>query len=161
MSRSSDRAEATKRFEKNLVAYQKIALLLMIPALLSTFWGFVPLGSAEVSAIMMLGSARLINGYAGSSFAYGGALYSLFLLIICTLCAFYAAKGKLPFYLAGTFLYAFDLVIDIMVLAFNQFGQGSVFSVVIHSVFVAGFLAGLLVYHNARKYLYEEARLKK
>ena len=161
MGKLQKRQEATVKFEKYLVAYQKMAMFLMIPALLSTFWAFIPFGNPQVTGIMTLGSARMINGFVGESFAYGGALESLGILMVAVLCTVYAAKGKLPFYLAALVIYAIDLGIDIYLLAWTEFGQGSVFSVIIHSVFVIAFSIGIVLYFKARKYLTEEQRLSK
>ena len=161
MGRKEQRQEATARFEKYLAAYQKIAMLLLIPALLSTFWSFIPFGNPEISAIMVLASARLLNAYAAPSFSYGGALLSLGIMIVILVCTLYAAKGKLPFFVAGIGIYAFDLAIDVYLMAAADLSQGSIFSIVIHSVFVIAFGIGVFLYFQAKKYLLEEERLSK
>ena len=150
--RHNQRSSAS--FDSKLIAYQKIAVLLMLPPLISAFWGFASFASMDFSIHLQLAAARLITSLSG--FSYGGAIYSAVMLAFCILIALKAARGSFPYFLIGVILYGIDAVIDTVLFFFIDLGMMSVVSIVVHILLLSAFAFGIVLYKQAEKKLREE-----
>ena len=149
----------SSNFETRLIAYQKIAVLIMVPALLSTFWAVASLFGAPFSGGLTLAGSRLFSHFV--AFQYSELAYSLVLLALSVLLALRAARGTLAFYLVGSGLYIADLGVEIALLCMPEMGLGSIVSIIIHVLLIGGFVFGFVMYKSAEKKLQEEKRRSK
>lgn len=146
-------------FETRLIAYQKIAVLIMVPALLSAFWAVASIFGAPFSAGLTLAGARLFAHYV--AFQHSALVYSLVLLALSVLLALRAARGTLAFYLVGFGLYVADLIVEIVLLCLPEMALGSIVSIIIHAILIGGYAFGFAMYKSAEKKLQEEKRRSK
>ena len=156
MGNKQQRTNYSSSFETKLIAYQKFAVFLMVPPLISTFWCIMPLMGIEFGDILVLAAARLIQAYAPFSFA--GAIYSVLLLGFTVVLSLRAARGTFAFYIAGFALYAADLIVDVVLCFLPSIGKMSVLSLVVHGVLLAAFAFGIVMYKSAEKKLREDQK---
>lgn len=142
-----------KPFDKLLIAYQRLTLSPIIASLLGVISSFlsyfgVENGGALAPGLSLWAAARFDSPLTG-------LLLSFLLSFLYIPFALFAAKGKLPFYLALLSFLAVDLVFSAIA---PKSGPEGWIAIAFHiAVFLLG-LAGLIVYFLAKRALKKEKR---
>ena len=142
-----------KPFDKLLIAYQRLTLCPIIASLLGVISSFlsyfgVENGGALAPGLSLWSSAKFDS-------ALTGLLLSFLLSFLYIPFALFAAKGKLPFYLALLSFLAVDLVFS--ALAPKDGAEGWIALSFHIAVLLLG-LAGLIIYFLAKRALANEKR---
>lgn len=142
-----------KPFDKLLIAYQRLTLAPIIASFLGVISSFLSYFGVENGGALAPGISLWVAAEFSSPLS--GLLLSFLLCFLFIPFALFAAKGKLPFYLALLFFLSVDLVFSFLA---PKNGVEGWISLSFHiAVFLLG-LAGLALYFLAKRALAKEKR---
>lgn|GEM_PF-1410246 len=144
--------EIVTRFERLLSSYQKIAMFLLMPSLISAFSTAVLLFNKQYNLTLSMGIILAFRPLIPSEQDFALLLIALGVLVPFVVLGLFAAKGKLWCYLTGIGLYLADLIVG-LILGDPTSVSRYIIMIVIHAVFLIAFAVGLIFYFKADKLL--------